>query len=233
MWRVTNPAIEAFFAGDLAAGLAGARRPAVGRPGRLHPRRRRRRDRPDPEPLALPLPEGDLPRLGHDGRRAVGGADLAGHEQPAADRRGGGDGRHRQPPCQLASAAVMHAFVMPNRGSTGTTNTGQAVPAKPRLLRRGDGADVRRGPSSTATSCAAGRPTARGATCRTPAAGSWTPTSAWRSSKNVRDGQREVPGDPAGGRHPQGLRAAGLRPARRARRATSAPPPRPTRRCAS
>ena len=27
--------------------------------------------------------------------------------------------------------AVMHAFVMPNRGSTGTANTGQAVPAKP------------------------------------------------------------------------------------------------------
>ena len=27
--------------------------------------------------------------------------------------------------------AVMHAFVMPNRGSTGTTNTGQAIPAKP------------------------------------------------------------------------------------------------------
>src|SRR5204862_7577407 len=27
--------------------------------------------------------------------------------------------------------AVMHAFVMPNRGSTGTANTGQAIPAKP------------------------------------------------------------------------------------------------------
>jgi predicted TIM-barrel fold metal-dependent hydrolase len=27
--------------------------------------------------------------------------------------------------------SVMHAFVMPNRGSTGTTNTGQATPAKP------------------------------------------------------------------------------------------------------
>ena len=73
-----------------------------------------------------------------------------------------------QPPRAARSAAVMHAFVMPNRGSAGQHDSRTQ---KPMFLRRGARADDAARADVPATCCAAGRPTARGATCRTPAAG--------------------------------------------------------------
>ena len=72
------------------------------------------------------------------------------------------------------------------------------------------------------TSCAAGRPTARGATSRTRAAGSSTPTPAWRSSSRSQEVSTQVPEIPPVVATHKGFALPGLRPARRRRRATSA-----------
>ena len=83
------------------------------------------------------------------------------------------DDRHRQRPRATSQRAV-HARVrdaQPRLGGGNSTPGRQAA-----VPRRGARADDGAGARSTATSCAAGRPTAPGATCRTPAAGSSTPT---------------------------------------------------------
>ena len=87
MWRVSQPGLRGLLQRRLAAGARG------------------RRGRPDPEPVALSLPEGGLPRLGDDDVGALGRADLAGHQQPAAAGRGGRDGAHGQRPGAARGAA--------------------------------------------------------------------------------------------------------------------------------
>ena len=105
--------------------------------------------------------------------------DLAGHQQPAADRRGGRDGRHRQPPGPLAARGDARLRDAEPRRRPATRR-----PARPSLAFLDEELELmmERAPTIPATSCAAGRPTAPGATSRTPAAGSSTPTPAWRSS---------------------------------------------------
>ncbi len=76
-WRVTNPAMHAFFAAHLAAGVGPHRRPARHPRRRLDPGRRGRRDRPDGQPLAVPLLQGAVPGLGDDDDGSVVHADLA------------------------------------------------------------------------------------------------------------------------------------------------------------
>ena len=120
MWRVTNPAIHAFFARGLAADARG------------------RRGRPDREPLALPLPQGDLPRLGDDVHGALGRArprPTRDNPLPIAEASQTIDIVNE---LARSQRSVMHAFVMPNRGGTRRLDAGRRAAALP---RGGDAAD--------------------------------------------------------------------------------------------
>ena len=129
MWRVTNPAIDAFFAAVWPQSSPAPAASPVGR-GRLDPRRRRRRGRPDPEPLALPLPEGAVPRLGDDDDGAVGACRP--RRTPTTRCRSPRPRRRSTPSTSSPRSrrSVMHAFVMPNRGSARHTNAGRRTPSR-------------------------------------------------------------------------------------------------------
>ena len=108
-WRVTNPAIEAFFAAiwPQAGGIGGGRRGPV--LADAHPVPRGPRVRPDREPRPVPLPEGAVPRFVDQLLRAVGSTGRA--LQPAAsDRRSRAHPRHGQG-ARRRGAADRHACV--------------------------------------------------------------------------------------------------------------------------
>ena len=172
-----------------------------------------RRDRPDREPLALPLPEGAVPRLRDDVTvlSVVPTSPDTDNPLPLAEAAQTVDTVND---LARSQRSVMHAFVMPNRGRRHDT-TGADRAEKPLYLDEELQLMMDARARSTATCCAAGRPTAPGATCRTRAAGSSTPTPACEFLDQVGRSSQEVHGDPADGRDPQGLRAARLRPARR------------------
>ena len=92
---------------------------------------------------------------------------------------------------------------------------------------------MERAPSLPRHPAAAGRPTAPGATCRTPAAGSSTSDIGMAFLEQVLAVSEAVPEVPPVVATPQGLRPARLRPARAPRRATSGRRPRRTPACAS
>ena len=114
--------------------------------------------------------------------------------------------------------AVMHAFVMPNRGSAAATRRPASKPLylddelELMMERAATYRDILRG---WKTYCAWGD---------VPNASGWflDTDTGMAFLEQVRAVQPAGPGGPAGGGHPQGLRAAGLRPARAPRRATSA-----------
>jgi uncharacterized protein len=130
LWRVTNPAIEAFFAGIWPqASPATGGKPSIGPggyvrgggAGEIDPIQNLSRNHYlkevflDSATSAAVLsvvptsPDTNNPLPIAEASETI---DLVNH---LADSK----------------RAVMHAFVMPNRGSTGTVNTGQAIPAKP------------------------------------------------------------------------------------------------------
>ena len=77
-------------------------------------------------------------------------------------------------PSPATPRSVMHAFVMPNRGSGGNSTPGMT----PLFLQEELDLMMERADDLPRASCAAGRRTARGATCPTPAAGSSTTRSS-------------------------------------------------------
>ena len=198
------------FCGRLAAGLARLGRQTRYRAGRQAARRRRGRDRPDREPRALPLPQGGLPRLGYHFGRPLGRPHLAGHEQPAADQGSGQDHRDHQPPGQVApygDARVRDAEPRLHRNDQPRASPASALP------RRGARPDDGAGPPLPRQAArledllrVGGRPVRERLVPRLGRRDGVHPPGAER--------EQEVPADPAGDRDAQGLRAAGLRPAR-------------------
>jgi predicted TIM-barrel fold metal-dependent hydrolase len=141
LWRVTNPAIHAFFAAlwPQASPITGGK-PSIGPGGyirgggageidpiqnlsRVHYLKEIYLDSatsatvlsvvPTSPDTSNPLPIAEASETIDTINNLAAGATQAGSHRHAGTR------------------AVMHAFVMPNRGSTGTANTGQAIPAKP------------------------------------------------------------------------------------------------------
>ena len=203
----------------LAAGVTCDRRPAGGPRGRVDSWRRRRRDGPDGEPLPVPLHERAVPRLGHHDDRALVHPDVARHRQPASARRGRRDGLHGQLDLEVRPAGdharLRDAEPRQRRHDAGPGDRGgRRSGATSALPRRGDGADVE------ARRALQGHPRGLEDLLRL---GGRPVCVGLAAGLRLRDGvpqerqgdQRQVSGDPAGGRDPQGLRPSRLRPARR------------------
>lgn len=162
LWRVTNPAIEVFFAAiwPQASPVTGDR-PSLGPGGyirgggageidpiqnlsRFHYLKEVFLDSatsasvlsvvptsPDTNnPLPIAEAAETIDTVNHLASTSAPRSDVKAQDIQWRDR---GHRRHTpdRPKHHDLKRAVMHAFVMPNRGSTGTANTGQAVPAKP------------------------------------------------------------------------------------------------------
>jgi hypothetical protein len=130
LWRVSNPAIEAFFAGvwPQASPVLGGQ-PSVGPGGYI-----RGGGAGEIDPIQNLSQHHYLKEIFLDSATSAAVLSVVptspdtNNPLPIAEASQTVDTVNH-----LADSkrAVMHAFVMPNRGSTGTANTGQAIPAKP------------------------------------------------------------------------------------------------------
>ncbi|MFL5840500.1 MAG: amidohydrolase family protein [Thermoleophilaceae bacterium] len=130
LWRVTNPAIEAFFAGIWPqASPATGGQPSIGPGGYI-----RGGGAGEIDPIQNLSQHHYLKEIFLDSATSAAVLSVVptspdtNNPLPIAEASETVDVVNH-----LANSkrAVMHAFVMPNRGSTGTVNTGQAIPAKP------------------------------------------------------------------------------------------------------
>jgi predicted TIM-barrel fold metal-dependent hydrolase len=130
LWRVSNPALEAFFAGvwpQSSPALGG--QPSVGPGGYI-----RGGGAGEIDPIQNLSQHHYLKEIFLDSATSAAVLSVVptspdtNNPLPIAEASQTVDTVNH-----LANSkrAVMHAFVMPNRGSTGTANTGQAIPAKP------------------------------------------------------------------------------------------------------
>ncbi|MFL5895377.1 MAG: amidohydrolase family protein [Thermoleophilaceae bacterium] len=130
LWRVTNPAIEAFFAGIWPqASPATGGQPSIGPGGYV-----RGGGAGEIDPIQNLSQHHYLKEIFLDSATSAAVLSVVptspdtNNPLPIAEASETVDTVNH-----LAESrrAVMHAFVMPNRGSTGTANTGQAIPPKP------------------------------------------------------------------------------------------------------
>src|SRR2546421_2495944 len=130
MWRVTNPAIEAFFAGIWPqASPATGGKPSIGPGGYI-----RGGGAGEIDPIQNLSQHHYLKEIFLDSATSASVLSVVptspdtNNPLPIAEASETVDTVNH-----LADSrrCVMHAFVMPNRGSTGTANTGQAIPPKP------------------------------------------------------------------------------------------------------